>query len=195
MTADAKPAPTPDARAPNPRSRRVHFWFWGTALVAGVADLATKHIAFRHLPSGEAEPIVIVEGFIRFIHAENRGGVFGLWQGSGAWLVFGIVASVAVIYFAHRRDARAVVLQLALGLVLGGALGNLYDRVTFGFVRDFIDVTYWQGKHWPAFNVADSGICVGAAYLAIHAFFFAPKDEKKTEKAQSSAMDDATPSG
>jgi signal peptidase II len=170
-----------------PRAR-VHGWFWATALLLAAADLVTKSVVFRWLAGRGDRPVIVWDGFLQIVHAENRGGVFGLGQGSGAWLIFGLVAAAAVIYFAHRKDARSVLLQIALGLVLGGAVGNLYDRLAFGFVRDFIDVCYWPGRHWPAFNVADSGICVGAAYLAIHAFFFAPKDEEgkgTKHKAQS----------
>ncbi len=123
-------------------------------------------------------PIVIVRGLINIVHSKNRGGVFGLAQGSGLWLVFGVAAGAAVIWFAHRRESRAVLAQIALGLVLAGAIGNVYDRVEFGYVRDFVDVC-WRSHHWPAFNVADAGICVGAIYLALYAFFLAPKEQSK----------------
>jgi len=129
-------------------------------------------------------PIVIIKGFIRIIHAENRGGVFGLAQGSALWLIFGLVAGILVVWFAHRKDTKAVLVQIALGLVLAGAVGNVFDRVAFGYVRDFIDVCYWPGRHWPAFNVADSGICVGAAYLALHTFFTPPTSGKDGAKAR-----------
>jgi len=122
-------------------------------------------------------PDKIVEGVFHIVCVENRGGVFGLGQGSAAWVVFGLAATGIVIWFAHRADARPVGLQVALGLVLGGAIANLYDRLTLGAVRDFIEVYYWPGQPWPAFNVADSGICVGAGCLALYAFFFTTKPE------------------
>lgn len=166
------------------KSRRVStlpVYFWLTAALAAAADLLSKHLVFRHLASVDRQPISLVPGFLRIVHSENRGGVFGLGQGSGAWLFFGLAASALVVWFAHRKDFRDVVVQIALGLVLGGALGNLFDRVAIGYVRDFIDVFVGEW-HWPAFNVADSGICVGAFYLAIHAFFRMPKDEKQKQK-------------
>ena len=103
-------------------------------------------------------------------------------QGAGLlWVLFGLAAGVLVVWFARRKDARAALSQVALGLVLGGAIGNVFDRVAFGYVRDFIDVCYWPGKHWPAFNVADAGICVGAVCLAVYAFFLAPREDKKNK--------------
>ena len=148
--------------------------FWAVAAVMAVVDLLTKHLIFQRLPHVNSEPIVIVENFLQIVHAENRGGVFGLAQGSAMWLIFGIIASALVIWFAHRKENKAVLLQITLGLIMAGAIGNVFDRVAITYVRDFIDVS-WRGHHWPAFNVADAGICVGAVYLAIHAFFFMPK--------------------
>lgn len=154
------------------------------AAAGAAADLLTKHMIFQRLPESLSAPVVIVKGFIQFIHGENRGGVFGLGQGSALWLVFGLVAGVLVVWFAHREDTKPILVQIALGLVLAGAVGNVFDRVVFGHVRDFIDVCYWPGRHWPAFNVADSGICVGAVYLALHAFFTSPKTGKDSTKAR-----------
>ena len=157
--------------------------FWTVAALTAAADLVTKHLVFQRLPDAHSDPIVVIDGFIQIVHSENRGGVFGLFQGSGMWLLFGIAAGLLVIWFAHRRENRVWPLQVALGLIMAGAIGNVFDRLVFGYVRDFIDVCYWPGKHWPAFNVADSGICVGAVYLAVHAFLFAPKpDDKKKGK-------------
>ena len=148
-------------------------YFWAASVALAAADLITKQFSV---------PIIVVDGFLRIVHSENRGGVFGLGQGSVAWLVFGVVAGGLVVWFAHRKDAKGLLVQLALGLVLGGAIGNLFDRLSLGYVRDFVDVCYWPGKHWPAFNVADAGICVGAVYLAAHAFWFMPKGKRKEKR-------------
>ena len=152
----------------------IRIAFWAVAASVAVIDLWTKHLVFLRLPRLDSEPIVIIDGFLRFVHSENRGGVFGLAQGSWLWLVLAIGASVFVLWFAHKKETRGIWTQLALGLVLAGAIGNVYDRIMFGYVRDFIDV-YWRTHHWPAFNVADSGICVGALMLGIYAFFLEPK--------------------
>ncbi len=157
-------------------------YFWAASVAVAAADLITKHLVFERLPEKLSAPIVVVHGFLRIVHSENRGGVFGLGQGSVAWLVFGVVAGGLVVWFAHRKDAKGLLVQLALGLVLGGAIGNLFDRLSLGYVRDFADVCYWPGKHWPAFNVADAGICVGAVYLAAHAFWFMPKGKRKEKQ-------------
>jgi len=156
--------------------------FWAVAALGAAADLLTKHLVFGRLPHRDSAPIVVIRGFLRIVHSENRGGLFGLGQGSVAWLVFGVAAGALVIWFAHRRDARTAGVQIALALVLAGAIGNVFDRVALGHVRDFVDVCYWPGRHWPAFNVADAGICVGAAWLAVHALFFAPKPARRKGK-------------
>ncbi len=159
--------------------RRGRAYFWGIAALVAAADLLTKHLVFRRLPEGQSAPVVVVSGFLRLVHSENRGGVFGLGQGNAAWLIFGVAAGALVIWFAYSKGGRSILVQGALGLVLAGAVGNVFDRLVFGHVRDFIDVCYWPGKHWPAFNVADSAICIGAGCLAIYALFFAPKTQKK----------------
>jgi signal peptidase II len=154
---------------------RLPVYFWLAAALTAAADLISKHIVFRVMAERSSNPIVVIGGFFRIVQSRNEGGVFGMGQGSPLWLLFGSAVAGLVVWFAHRKDARAVLVQIALGLVLGGAMGNLYDRIAFGSVRDFLDV-FVGGWHWPAFNVADSGICVGAAFLALYAFFLAPKD-------------------
>ena len=79
------------------------------------------------------------------------------------WLILGIVAGALVLWFAHRKDTQAVLVQIALGCVFAGAIGNVFDRCVYQYVRDFIDVCYWPGRHWPAFNVADVAVSCGAA--------------------------------
>ena len=129
-------------------------------------------------------PIIIVRGFLHIVRGKNYGGVFGMAQDAGVlWTIFGVAAGALVVWFAYRKDTAALLVQIALGLLLAGAIGNLFDRITFGYVRDFIQVYYWPGKDWPAFNVADAAICVGAAYLAVYAFFFAPKETQKNKKS------------
>lgn len=162
--------------------------FWIVAEVIAAADLLTKHVMFVRLPHESSTPIEIIPGLLRFVHAENYGGVFGLAQGSMLWLVFAVVAANAVVWFAHRKESLGILTQVGLGLVLAGAIGNIYDRITFSYVRDFIDVYITIGgkmHEWPAFNVADAGICVGAIYLAGFALFSG--DKKKPAKAKQSA--------
>jgi signal peptidase II len=184
---------------------RLPVYFWIVAAVSAIADLLTKHWVISHFAERFPEitaraamtnstphypSLPIVRGFFEICCSRNHGGVFGLGQNAGLlWLAFGLIAGGAVIWFAHRKDARGLLVQIALGLVLGGAIGNVFDRVAFGYVRDFILVYYWPGKDWPAFNVADSGICVGAIYLAVYATFFAPKDEGKDKVKEKPGKD------
>jgi signal peptidase II len=149
-------------------------WRWPflillVVLVAG--DLASKHAVFDHLRGYDVidgtRHIDVVDGFFRLTVVRNQGVTFGLGQGLGPiWAVLNIVAIVvlAVVYWRTRREQRFQ--AVALILVLAGAVGNLYDRLRFGWVRDFLDV-YVGRHHWPPFNVADASIVVGVVILAL----------------------------
>jgi signal peptidase II len=128
------------------------------ALAALVADQVTKEIVLSQLGLGEA---VHVLGPLSIHHVQNSGIAFGLFSAWGA--VVTVITGGAVIwmlaYFA-RAGARHPILPVALGLLIGGSAGNLVDRLRLGHVTDFLDLRYW-----PAFNLADSFICVGVAVL------------------------------
>jgi signal peptidase II len=142
------------------------------ALVIAV-DQATKTAVMRHLDYAVPVPLLPV---LNFTLLHNTGAAFSMlakapgWQ---RWLFAGLaaVASVFIIVTIKRIEPAQRWLRAALALVLGGALGNLWDRLRFGYVVDFVDVYYGQW-HFPAFNVADSAITVGAAMLIIHSLFF-----------------------
>jgi signal peptidase II len=109
--------------------------------------------------------------FLNLVMAWNRGVSFGLLRGDSPWHAYVLIAVAAVIALAlsvwlARTTSRLV--ALALGLIVGGAVGNIIDRLRFGAVADFIDV-HAAGLHWPAFNVADSAITVGATILVVEA--------------------------
>jgi len=112
---------------------------------------------------------VAVTPFLNLVVVWNRGVSFGMFASAGAlmpWLLSGLALAVVVaLGFWLRRVADPLV-GVALGLIIGGALGNVIDRVRFGAVVDFLDF-HALGYHWPAFNVADSAICVGAALLLV----------------------------
>ena len=137
-------------------------------LMAGVVvilDQVTKYAAVAALAG---EPAVAVTPFFNLLLVYNRGAAFSFLAGAGGWqreLFTGIalVAAVWIVYLL-RRHPQQVLFCLALSLVLGGALGNVIDRVTIGAVVDFLDFHAF-GWHWPAFNVADSAITCGAALL------------------------------
>lgn len=119
----------------------------------------------------EGVPREIIGSTLQLIRSENRGGLFGLFQGSApllALLSFGVVALLLVM---HEREGekRPTVLTLATGLLIGGALGNLVDRITMGYVLDFIDLGIGDLRFWT-FNVADMGISLGILIILAAAF-------------------------
>ena len=142
----------------------------GLAGVIVVVDQLTKRVVLDHLPSGRR--IELIDGFLAFALVKNPGLAFGLladlptaWRWVAAAL--SIVALVVLVRVALRVVPTASWLDVvAIGLIFGGAVGNLIDRARFGAVVDFIDVSY-RDYHWPAFNVADSGITIGVVLLAL----------------------------
>jgi signal peptidase II len=142
------------------------------SLAVIVLDQWTKWLVEVNLPQHAAEPVI--PGFLNLTHVRNTGVAFGLFASEGAGsspflTLLGLVALAAVgVYFwlTHSRDR---LLLVALALVVGGAVGNLIDRISSGAVTDFIDV-YVGTWHWPSFNVADSAISVGIVLMAIDSF-------------------------
>ncbi len=151
-----------------------------------VADLGTKHWALRRLetPEGIATPMQIIEGKLAFVLARNRGGAWGLLQGASDVIrkpFFLLVSCVAIVFIVslYRRLAPTQrALKWGLPLVLGGAIGNLVDRVRYSWVVDFIDVHIihnGRAYHWPTFNIADIAICIGVGLMAIDMLGSRPK--------------------
>jgi signal peptidase II len=133
-------------------------------------DQITKAIVLEHLPLGV--PVTVIDGWLALTLVLNPGLAFGL-LGSVPLGWRWVVAALSLVALAVLARVALRVLpaggwtgQLAIGLIFGGAVGNLVDRARFGAVVDFVDV-YWRGWHWPAFNVADSAITVGVALLAL----------------------------
>ncbi len=141
-----------------------------TALVVLVLDQLTKLLALRRLLPGV--PVSVVDGLLSLTLVMNPGLAFGMLGATPAawrWLVALLsIAALAVLAVVGARllPAGGRLTPLALGLIFGGAVGNLIDRGRFGAVVDFLDF-YWRDYHWPAFNVADSAITVGVAILAL----------------------------
>ena len=144
---------------------------WGLiAAVIAISDQATKAVVEGWLERGE---VVRVTGFFNFVLAYNSGAAFSFLAGAGGWQrwFFVAVASVATVVIAWllARHRDETLFCAGLSLILGGAMGNLWDRIVIGHVVDFLDF-HAAGWHWPAFNVADSAICVGAALLIVDGF-------------------------
>jgi signal peptidase II len=131
-----------------------------------VLDRWTKHLASTALPFGQ--PVRVVGDFVRLTYTRNSGVAFGIGQGTGfPYYVFSLLAIVAIVWmFLRDRAALGPLRGLSLSLILGGAIGNLVDRVTSGEVVDFIEVGIPQW-HWPVFNVADSAVTVGVLLFAL----------------------------
>jgi signal peptidase II len=145
----------------------------GLPVAAGVVllDQLTKYVARDAL--WEPERMVEVTSFLNLVPVENRGISFGLLEsesGFGPWLIGGLALVVAIALLVWMARTRRVLPALALGLVVGGALGNVIDRARLGWVIDFVDI-HAAGYHWPAFNLADAGITIGVGLLLIDALF------------------------
>ena len=166
-------------------------------LVGLVADLWSKHWAKSHFESirpGGDKRLVVIEDAVNFIFAKNRGGAWGLLQNENEALrrPFFLIVSVAAIVFIvslyRKLQPGQNALKWGLPLVLGGALGNLVDRIRYGYVVDFIDVFMkmdGEMKHWPTFNVADIAICVGVGLMAVDMFTTRNENKKGAVSAES----------
>ena len=150
--------------------------YLSTALVAAIwvtLDQATKWYVRTTVPLYHSVPVI--DGLFSITHVRNTGGAFSLFATASPafrmpfFLVVSLLAIGVLLYFVYKADAHHRWLLGGLGLILGGALGNLIDRMVAGAVTDFFDA-HWRGYVWPAFNVADSGITVGMIILLLHSF-------------------------
>jgi len=137
-------------------------------------DRWTKWLVSQRIALFDA--ITVIPGYFKITHLRNRGAAFSLFADApDAWriamlVVFSVVALVVVIYLLAKSSTRLSLQGVALSLVLGGAVGNLWDRIVHGWVTDFL-LVYYKRWEWPAFNVADSAICVGAVLLIAEILF------------------------
>jgi signal peptidase II len=144
-------------------------WFASAAAVV-LADQLTKWLVLAHFAPGER---VELTGFFNLVLVFNKGAAFSFLAAEAGWqtpvlAAFAIGAALVVSVLLVRSPERRM-LCAGLSLILGGALGNLVDRLRFGHVVDFLDL-HAAGWHWPAFNVADSAITIGAALLILDGF-------------------------
>lgn len=149
---------------------KAHLIFWPVSILGFVLDLLTKWLVFENIQPGRAVPVI--DGVVRIVHVLNAGAAFGVLQGKTHYLIVVSFAAVLIVLGLFLfGDIRQKVSLVALGLFAAGICGNLYDRLfNDGMVRDFIDVVYWPGRHWPAFNVADSMLCIGVGLMIIAAY-------------------------
>jgi signal peptidase II len=150
------------------------------ATLVVVLDRLTKWIIAQNIMPNDS--VDVIPGIFRLTHVQNQGAAFGLFSDSPsewkvAMLILFSVAALAVVSALLWKNGNAMnTTAIALSLVFGGALGNLWDRVASGRVIDFLDF-YIGRHHWPAFNIADSAIVVGALLL-LSEIFLAPQEEK-----------------
>ena len=150
--------------------RRTTRWglFIGIAVAVIVLDQLAKAWLVANVQPGEA--IEIVGDWLRLIHGRNDGGLFGLFGGSAALLAIASLGVIGLIVAYHARSRPNIVLTIALGLLLGGAIGNLLDRIRYGYVVDFVDAGIGTLRFYT-FNVADSAISIAILLLILLALF------------------------
>lgn len=138
--------------------------FFLVALIVVALDQISKFFIRANMALGQSIP---EEGFFRVTYGTNEGGVFGLFANQAFLITLtAIVGIAAILVYSRYPQANRVLVRIALGLLLGGAVGNLIDRIRFGEVVDFIDV-----GAWPVFNVADSAVVVGVILIIYYLLF------------------------
>jgi signal peptidase II len=154
---------------------------WLVAAIVLAVDQITKAVIVRNLPLGMPwNPIPFLRPIINITHVANTGAAFGMLQDRGTFFALvAIAVSAAILYYGRLIPEHQRWLSLSLGLQLGGALGNLADRLHYGHVIDFIEVRYW-----PVFNVADTAIVAGGLILAYYLW----REEGSTQDEESAAQ-------
>ena len=146
--------------------KRFHYLAISLAII--VLDALTKWLVAARIDLHES--ITVIPDLFEIVHVRNTGAAFGIGANTDSHLVpmllngGAIVVFCVVVVYALRTAVTDRMLQVALHLILGGAIGNLVDRFRFGYVVDFLDF-YVRDHHWPAFNIADSAICIGIGLL------------------------------
>jgi signal peptidase II len=155
---------------------------FGTAALLLILDQVSKALIVANFTLYESKiPIEPLKNVFDLTYTRNTGAAFGLFDFAGnVFMVVALVASVVIIYYYRQVEGRAFLLRFAMGLQLGGALGNAIDRVTRGFVVDFLHVFYEPlGLDYPVFNFADSGVVIGVGLLILALWL---EDRKKAKE-------------
>ncbi len=153
----------------------MRFLYLALSLIVLLFDRWTKSLVVGHMALGESIPII--RNFLHFTYTQNPGIAFSLLDHNPSSIQKGILISLSLVAIgvvatlAWKSPAQKVWMQAAFALILGGATGNLWDRVAQGQVTDFIDV-FVRDHHWPIFNMADSALTVGLIALAVRMIFF-----------------------
>lgn len=137
------------------------------------ADQVSKQWVITHLEWGQSVDLAPwLAPVFRITHVTNTGVAFGLLQGMGdVFTVVAVIVVGALLWYHHSLPPGQILLRIALGLQLGGAMGNLADRLTRGAVVDFVDLNFWPLQRWPVFNLADASIVAGVGVLVLTMLF------------------------
>ena len=145
------------------------------SLTVLLLDQWTKYLVYSQMRLGQSIPLL--NSIFAFTYVRNRGAAFGILHNAPAYfrdpffIFVPIVALVAIFFIFAKLKENEMLTAMALSLIVGGAVGNIIDRVRFGFVVDFLDFHWKEVYHWPAFNVADSAIVVGVSLFFIQSVF------------------------
>ncbi|HEY7510115.1 MAG TPA: signal peptidase II [Vicinamibacteria bacterium] len=171
-------------------------YVWIMAAIV-VSDQVTKLVVDRWMALHES--LDVVDGFLRLTYVRNRGAAFGILSDAelpyqaGLFALLSLGALGAIAVYAWRLPAESRLPKTALALIMGGAVGNLIDRVRLGYVIDFVDA-YIGPHHWPAFNVADSAISVGVVLLILD-MLRRPEPDRAAGGRAAASVPAATPGG
>lgn len=147
-----------------------------TALIVIIIDQVSKYVVLHYVLAEYAA--LVIAPFFAIIRAWNTGVSFSMFNNfgiNGAYILSGIAVLIVLALLKWLSTEKNRVMQLALGFIIGGAIGNVIDRIRLKAVFDFLDFSVGE-YHWPAFNAADSFICIGAAIIIIHGLFFSKKE-------------------
>lgn len=152
------------------------------AVLIAVSDQWTKAVVRASFALGESRPVI--DGFFNLTYVRNTGAAWGILGGQNTSLtILSVVMLVLMVIFRRSFLGDTWEHRLALGLMAGGIIGNLHDRVRLGWVTDFFDF-YFRAWHWPAFNIADAAICTGVGIYIISAFWIShhPLNDRREER-------------
>ena len=170
-------------------------YFLTAFLIIYPIDVLSKTAIVQNLHYGEH--VEVIAGFFDLTHVRNPGGAFSfLADGSPEWRLYffigtACIAIVLLLVFLIRHESEARIAPLALGAIMGGALGNLTDRIVYGEVIDFLEFTLFGGYIWPTFNFADSAIVVGVTVLMVE-IFFAEDEGSASDRSGDAAVGEPT---
>lgn len=171
---------------------------FGIATIVLLLDQLTKLWIVKNIPfksyyyPQDADVIEIIEGFFYIVHIGNEGAAWGIFSGHGEILaIFTLIALGAIYKFRHSLELHRKAVQIGFGMLIGGALGNLVDRIVRGHVIDFLDFHFGftiplvlPSGRYPAFNIADCGIVIGVIIYVLTGLFYSKQEEEENGKKE-----------